>query len=87
MKTWAGRYLINFCYHMGLSYVSYSIMRDDHAHMNDNIERTNENSRNPSQRGDINKNQRVIISIEINTAWSGAIMEPNIEGDPTRCDQ
>jgi hypothetical protein len=47
MKTWAGRYLIDLCYHMGLSYVSYSIMRYDHAHMNDNIERTNENSRNP----------------------------------------
>jgi hypothetical protein len=62
-------------------------MRYDDAHMNDNIERTNENSRNPSQRGDNNKNQRVIISIEINTAWSGAIMEPNIDGHPTRCDQ
>jgi hypothetical protein len=58
---------------MGLSYVSYSIMHYDHAHMNDNIERTNENSRNPSQRGDNNKNQRVIIGIDINVAWSGLL--------------
>jgi hypothetical protein len=61
---------------MGLSYVSYSIMRYDHALMNDNIERTNENSRNPSQRGDNNKNQRVIISIDINAAWSGLLWNP-----------
>ena len=44
--------------------------------MNDNIERTNENSRNPSQRGDNNKNQRVIISIDINAAWSGLLWNP-----------
>jgi hypothetical protein len=61
---------------MGLSYVSYSIMRYDHAHMNDNIERTNENSRNPSQRGDNNRNQRVIISIDINAAGSGLLWNP-----------
>ena len=61
---------------MGLSYLSYSIMRYDHARMNDNIERTNENSRNPSQRGDNNKNQLVIISIDINTAWSGLLWNP-----------
>jgi hypothetical protein len=48
-----------------LSYASYSVMRYDHAHMNDNIERTNENSRNLSQRGDNNKNQRAIISSDI----------------------
>lgn len=61
---------------MGLSYVSYSRMRYDHAHMNDNIERTNETSRNPSQRGDNNKNQPVIISIDINAAWSGLLWNP-----------
>jgi hypothetical protein len=42
----------------------------DHAHMNDNIERTNENSRNLSQCDDNNNNQRVIISSDIKTAWS-----------------
>jgi hypothetical protein len=48
-----------------LSYASYSVMRYDHAHVNDNIERTNENSRNLSQRGDNNKDQRAIISSDI----------------------
>jgi hypothetical protein len=38
--------------------------------MNDNIEGTNENIRNLSQRGDNNKNQRVIISRDIKTAGS-----------------
>jgi hypothetical protein len=54
----------------GLSYASYSIMPYDHTHMNDSIERTNENSRNLSQSDDNNNNQRVIISSDIKTAWS-----------------
>jgi hypothetical protein len=60
-------------------------MRYDHAHMNDNIERTNENSKRPSQRrGDNNKSQRAIVSSDIKNRMEEAIMEPNIYGDPTR---
>ena len=70
-----------------LSYASYSIMRYDHAHMNDNNERTNENSRNPSQRGDNNKNQRANVSRDIKKRIDEAITKPNIDGDPTRSDE
>jgi hypothetical protein len=53
--------------------------------MNDNIERTNENSKRPSQRrGDNNKSQRAIVSSDIKNRMEEAIMEPNIYGDPTR---
>jgi hypothetical protein len=55
--------------------------------MKDNIERTNENIRNPSQRGDNNNNQRVFISSDIKTAGSRLYYRTNIDGDPTRCDE
>jgi hypothetical protein len=55
--------------------------------MNDNIERTNENSRNLSQRGDNNKNQRAIISSDIKNRTAQAIIELNTDCDPTRSDE
>ena len=62
-------------------------MRYDHAHMNDNIERTNENSKRPSQRGDNNKNQLAIVSSDIKNRMEEAIIEPNIDSDLTRSDE
>ena len=55
----------------GLSYVSYSIMPYDHADMNDNIERTNDNSINLFQSDDNNKNRRLIISSDIKPHGAG----------------
>lgn len=55
--------------------------------MNDNIERTNENSKRPSQRGDNNKNQRANVSRDIKKRIEEAITKPNIDGDPTRSDE
>jgi hypothetical protein len=56
--------------------------------MNDNIERTYENSKKkPSQGGDNNKNQRAIVSRDIKNRMEEAITEPNIDGDPTRSDE
>ncbi len=55
--------------------------------MNDNIDRTNENSKKPSQRGDNNKDQRSLVSRDIKDRMEEAIREPNIEGDPTRSDE
>jgi hypothetical protein len=55
--------------------------------MNDNIERTNENSRNLSQRGDNNKNQRAIISSDIKNRTEQAVIELNTDCDPTRSDE
>jgi hypothetical protein len=62
-------------------------MRYDHAHMNDNIERTNENSKRPSQRGDNNKNQLAIVSSDIKNRMEEAIIEPNIDSDLNRSDE
>jgi hypothetical protein len=62
-------------------------MRYDHAHVNDNIERTNENSRNLSQRRDNNKDQRAIISSDIKNRTEQAIIELNTDCDPTRSDE
>jgi hypothetical protein len=61
-------------------YASYSLMRYDYAHMNDNIERRNKNSKNPSQRGDNNRNKRTIASSDIKNRMEQAIIEPNIDG-------
>jgi hypothetical protein len=55
--------------------------------MNDNIERTNENSKRPSQRGDNNKNQLAIVSSDIKNRMEEAIIEPNIDSDLTRSDE
>jgi hypothetical protein len=43
-----------------------------YAHMNSKIWRTNENSKNPSQRGVNNKNQRAIVSSGIKKPHGGA---------------
>ena len=55
--------------------------------MNDDIERTKENSKKSSQRGDNNKDQRAIVSRDIKNRMEKAITEPNIDGDPTRSDE
>ena len=68
-------------------HASYSILRNYHAGMNDNIERTKEDSKKPSQRGDNNKNQRSPVSRDIKDRMKKAITEPKIEGDPTRSDE
>ncbi len=57
------------------------------AGMKDNSERTKENSRKPSQRGDDNKNQRTIVGKDIKKRMNEAITKPNIDGDPTRSDE
>jgi hypothetical protein len=67
--------------------VSYIILRYNPTGMNDNIDRTNENSKKPSQRGDNNKDQRSLVSRDIKDRMEEAIREPNIEGDPTRSDE
>ncbi|MDQ3853260.1 MAG: hypothetical protein M3299_10550 [Thermoproteota archaeon] len=58
-----------------------------HAGMNDNINRTKENSKKPSQIDDNNKNQRAIVSKDIKKRMDQAITKPNIDGDPTRSDE
>ncbi len=56
--------------------------------MNDNIERTKENSKKkPFQRADNNKTQRAIVSKDIKNRMEEAITKPNIDGDPTRSDE
>jgi hypothetical protein len=55
--------------------------------MNDDIERTNQNSKKPSQTDDNDKNQRAIVGRDIKNRMEEAITEPNIEGDPTRSDE
>jgi hypothetical protein len=55
--------------------------------MNDNIERANENSKRPSQRDDNYKNQLAFVSSDIKNRMEEAIMEPNIDSDPTRSDE
>ena len=55
--------------------------------MNDNIERTKENSKKSSQRGDNYKNQRAIVSRDIKNRREEAITKPNIDGDRTRSDE
>jgi hypothetical protein len=55
--------------------------------MNDDIERTNENSKKISQRGDNDKNQQAIVGRDIKNRMEEAITEPHIEGDPTRSDE
>ncbi|HJU95661.1 MAG TPA: hypothetical protein VJ643_06480 [Nitrososphaera sp.] len=55
--------------------------------MNDNTDKTKENSKKPSQIGDNNKDQRAIVSKDIKNRIEGAITKPNIDGDPTRSDE
>lgn len=55
--------------------------------MNDSIEKTKENSKEPSQRDENNKNQRAIVSKDIKKRMDQAITKPNIDGDPTRSDE
>jgi hypothetical protein len=75
-----------------LSYIhaSYSILSYNYADMNDNIYRTEQDSKEEtSQRGDDNnnKNQRATVSRDIKDRMNEAIEKPNIEGDPTRSDE
>jgi hypothetical protein len=55
--------------------------------MNNNIERADENSKNVSQRGDNDKNQRPNVSSDIKNCMEQTIIEPNIDGNPTRSDE
>lgn len=55
--------------------------------MNNNFERTKEDSKKPYQRGDNNKNQRANVSRDIKKRIDEAITKPNIDGDPTRSDE
>jgi hypothetical protein len=56
--------------------------------MNDNIERTKENSKKkPSQRADNKKTQQAIVGKDIKNRMEEAITKPNIDGDPTRSDE
>lgn len=55
--------------------------------MTDNIERTKENSKKSSQRSNNNKNQRAIVSRDIKNRMEKSIIEPNMDGDPTRSDE
>ena len=55
--------------------------------MNDDIERTDENSKKLSQKGDKDKNQQAIVGRDIKNRMEEAITEPDIEGDPTRSDE
>ncbi len=67
--------------------VSYIILHYYHAGMNDNTDKTKENSKKPSQIGDNNKDQPAIVSKDIKNRIEGAIIKPNIDGDPTRSDE
>ena len=62
-------------------------MSYSHTGMNDDIERTNQNSKKPSQTDDNDKNQRAIVGRDIKNRMEEAITQPNIEGDPTRSDE
>jgi hypothetical protein len=69
-------------------YASYSLMRYDYAHMNDNIERRNKNSKNPSQRGDNNKNKRTIASSDIKKPHGAGYYRTQYRWrEPTRSDE
>ncbi len=50
--------------------------------MNDNIEKTNEGSKNQHQRR--NKNERETVGRDIKNRMDDAVTKSNIEGDPTR---
>jgi hypothetical protein len=54
--------------------------------MNDNIESTNENSKEPSRR-DNNDNQEAIISRDIKNHMDKPVTERSIDGGPTRSDE
>ncbi len=68
-------------------HASYSILHYYHAGMNDNTEKTKENSKKSSQKGDNDNNQQAIVSKDIKNRMEEAITEPNIDGDPTRSDE
>ena len=68
-------------------HASYSILRNYHAGMNDNTERTKEDSKKLSQRGDNNKNQRANVGRDIKNRMDEATTKPNIDGDATRSDE
>jgi hypothetical protein len=55
--------------------------------MNENDEKTNESSNNPSQRRSSNKNQRASVGRDIKNRMDDAIVKSNIDGDPTRSDE
>ena len=55
--------------------------------MNDNIERTYENSKEPNRRRNNNDNQEAIMSREIKNRMNMPVKERSIDGDPTRSDE
>ncbi len=55
--------------------------------MNDNIEKTNGSSKNPSQRRNNEKNERATLGRDIKNSMDDAVTKPNIDGDPTRSDE
>lgn len=86
-KILADLNIINIGSIRSVIYASYSILRYYHPGMNDIIEKTNENSKKPSERDDNNENQRAIVSKDIKKRMDQAITKPNIDGDPTRSDE
>lgn len=67
--------------------ILYYIALQSCVSMNDNIERTNENSKEPNRRGNNNDNQEAIISREIKNRMDKPVKERSIDGDPTRSDE
>jgi hypothetical protein len=53
--------------------------------MNDNVEKTNEGSKNQQQRR--NKNERETVGRDIKNRMDDAVTKSDIEGDPTRSDE
>ncbi len=68
-------------------HASYSILHYYHAGMNDNTEKTKEDSKKPAQMGDNSEDQRSIVGKDIKNRMEEAIKKPNIDGDPTRSDE
>ncbi len=55
--------------------------------MSDNIEKTNESIKNPSQRRNNEKNEQANVGRDIKNRMNEAIIKYNIDGDPTRSDE
>ena len=55
--------------------------------MNDNIEKTNEGSKNQHQHQRRNKNEGETVGRDIKNRMDDAVTKSDIEGDPTRSDE
>jgi hypothetical protein len=67
--------------------ILYYIALQSRVSMNDSIERTNENSKEPTIRVNNNENQEAIISGHTKNCMDKAVTERSIDGDPTRSDE